>query len=190
MTAGSAAPVFDSDNAVMFTVCRAVPLVVPLLLVLGGISTAGAEVYRCVERGTPRFSDQPCAAGTAPLAVPPPNVIEAGPQAPLAERYQQRVETYQRERAVEDADWRRQHEQRATTGERVREARQRGEVVVGMSVLEVRGLRGDPQQIQPLTANGIRREVWTYGGKNKPRETVTFENGVVVKHSGGRAKPR
>lgn len=173
----------------MFTVCRAAAVLV--LLVSGGIGTAAAEVYRCVENGTPQFSDRPCAAGAAPLALPPANVIEAAGRAePLAERYQQRVEAYQRERALEDADWRRQHEQRATTGERVREARQRGEIVVGMSVLDVRSLRGDPQQIQPLAADGVRREVWTYGGKTKPRETITFENGVVVKRSGGKAKPR
>ena len=43
-------------------------------------ATADAEIYRCVVDGVPKFSDRPCHAGDAPLAVPGvtvfPSIVE------------------------------------------------------------------------------------------------------------------
>ncbi len=141
---------------------------------------APAEVYRCVVGGVTQFSDRPCQAGDAPLAVPQANVMPADrAAAPLAEQHDRRVQAGREARDAEDAAWRQDHEARTAEAERLRAARVRGEVVRGMSAADVRRLLGTPTKIDSdRDARGLR-ERWSYADSGAGRVTVTLRDGVV-----------
>lgn len=162
-----------------------------LVLLLASLpSLAAAEIYRCQDGGALRFSDRPCGADAIRVQLPAPNLIEAVPAEPLARQHDKRIQAQVRRRVADDAEWRKEHEQAQRSAEEVRGARIRRVLVVGMTVNDVRSVRGAPQQIRRDEKAGIPREIWTYAAKDQPRETLTFEHGVVVEVRGSKAKAR
>src|SRR3546814_9326463 len=65
---------------------------------------AHAEIYHCIVDGVPKFSDKPCHAGDAPVAVPDVTVVPAQKADSLTMQHDARVQQYQKARAEEDAD--------------------------------------------------------------------------------------
>src|SRR3546814_6926116 len=63
---------------------------------------------------------------------------------------------------------------------RIRDARQRDEIVAGMTADDVRHLRGEPQRIS--TRKNARGEVetWSYKDSEHGSVTVTLQNDAVV----------
>lgn len=149
-----------------------------------------AEIYRCQDGATLRFSDQPCGSDAVRLRLPPPNLVQAVPSAPLARQYDERVEAQVRGRAAEDAAWRERHEAARRSADGIRSARIRRDLVIGMSANDVRTVRGAPQQLRRDDSGPTPREIWVYAGKDQPRETLTLERGVVVDLRGDKGKGR
>jgi hypothetical protein len=150
---------------------------------------AAAGVYRCSVNGVLQFSDRPCKVGDVPIDLPAANVIEPTRESPSAAAREARSQTYQRARAEEDADWRRQHEADAARELRIREARVHGEAAVGMSAANVRAALGEPGKKTRSQRSGKgEHETWTYADADGGRTTVVLDNGIVsrVSSSSGR----
>src|SRR3546814_7527655 len=64
---------------------------------------AHAEIYHCIVDGVPKFSDKPCHAGDAPVAVPGVTVVPAQKADSLTRQHDARVQQYPKARAEEDA---------------------------------------------------------------------------------------
>lgn len=149
---------------------------------------ASAEVYRCTVEGVRQFSDQPCQAGDRPLALPQTTIISAEHSAPLAAQHEARTRNFQKARADEDAAWSKDHAARTADTVRIRDARGRGEAVIGMGAGDLRAALGEPaQQTSAGTAKGLR-ETWTYEDTGEGRVTVTLQDGIVtgVRRAAGR----
>src|SRR3546814_11041918 len=94
---------------------------------------AHAEIYHCIVDGVPKFSDKPCHAGDAPVAVPDVTVVPAQKADSLTRQHDARVQQYQKARAEEDAAWGDESAARLANEARIRDARQRDETVAGMT---------------------------------------------------------
>ncbi|HEY9546096.1 MAG TPA: hypothetical protein VIR56_08810 [Solimonas sp.] len=141
---------------------------------------AHAEIYHCIVDGVPKFSDKPCHAGDAPVAVPDVTVVPAQKADSLTMQHDARVQQYQKARAEEDAAWGDEYAARLANEARIRDARQRDEIVAGMTADDVRHLRGEPQRIS--TRKNARGEVetWSYKDSEHGSVTVTLQNDAVV----------
>src|SRR3546814_5888153 len=79
-----------------------------------------------------------------------------------------RVQQYQKARAEEDAAWGDEYAARLADEARIRDARQRDEIVAGMTADDVRHLRGEPQRIS--TRKNARGEVETWRSEEHTSE--------------------
>src|SRR3546814_5337489 len=86
-------------------------------------------------------------------------------------QHEARVQQYQKARAEEDAAWGDEYAARLADEARIRDARQRDEIVAGMTADDVRHLRGEPQRIS--TRKNARGEVETWSYKDSEHGSVT-----------------
>lgn len=158
------------------------------LALLGGLlaGPAQAEIYRCQQAGQIQFSDRPCAAGAQPAQLPPATVVMPEPgTADLAREHDRRTQQHLRARAAEDGDLQRQRQQQRGDEARIRAARQRGDVVQGMSAIDVRHLLGEPAQISTRSdANHGDTQIWQYRDGKRSGATVSLRDGIVVQVRG------
>ncbi len=140
---------------------------------------SGAAVYRCERDGAVVYADKPCAAGAKPADLPAAIVVPAGPAPNLLKLAEEREAKARAARDRADAEWLKTHEEEKAEAEQVRAGRIADEVVEGMSVADVRRLRGEPAVISNTTGKSGPRETWSYVLDNGSRLHVTFSNGKV-----------
>jgi hypothetical protein len=93
----------------------AMAVVALMLSLLSRPMSAGAKpVYKCEEGGKITFTDQPCAPGASPVALPQP-IITAPPtrsEPELAREHEARLARERAERDRDDARWLQEHAER------------------------------------------------------------------------------
>lgn len=153
-----------------------------LALILIGIARGPvlAEVYRCEADGKTVYTDQPCAAGAEPVALPPLGRVPAGEASDLADAYDERMDRRRESRKREDARWLQSHRARKEETARFDAAVREKRVLKGMGADHVRRALGSPDDIE--RAEG--RETWTYGTGSKRRRTLVFEDGRLTADRG------
>lgn len=150
-----------------------------IVLMLGWAGLAQAAVYRCMVDGKPTYTDRPCAAGSAPHALPPISTLPSPGQSDLAQDYDERRERQTEVREQEDKAWLKDHAARKDRDARMNAAIAERRVIKDMSTDQVRRALGSPDEVQREGG----REQWVYG-TGKQRRTVQFEAGRVVKSTG------
>ena len=162
----------------------------PVLLAAAAAWPAEAAIYRCQQDGQLQFSDRPCAAGAQPAQLPPATVVMPEPGvADLAKEHERRTQQYRRARDAEDGELQQRRQQQRADETRIRAARQRGDVVQGMTATEVHQLLGKPAQVSTHSdaVNGDT-EVWHYRDGKRSGATVSLRDGLVVQVRGARRK--
>lgn len=149
---------------------------------------AHAEIYRCVVDGVPKFSDKPCHAGDAPVAVPDAIVVPSAPVKSLVEQHDARVQQYQKARAEEDAAWGDEYAARLADEARIRNARVHDEIVAGMTADDVRRMRGEPQRVSTRQNARGRAETWYYKDSEHGSVTVTLQDDTVINVRSSKAR--
>ncbi|MEQ1439606.1 DUF4124 domain-containing protein [Fontimonas sp. SYSU GA230001] len=150
-----------------------------LAAALLNVQAARAEVYRCEQNGSIRFTDRPCSPQAQAVDLPDPVVLPAGPKADLLGEAEARQRSARSARDKADADWLQEHERRKADEERLRAARNAGEVAPGMSADEVRRLHGEPAVVSHSRGKDGDRETWSYVLSDGRRLHVTFIGGQV-----------
>lgn len=161
---------------------RPTPLFAALLSagLLWSVPEVAAQVYRCEQGGTVRYSDKPCASGAQPVELPKPIVVPAGPKADLLGEAERRRNQQRQARDTADAQWLQDHETRKSEEDRLRDGRVSRTVVQGMRPADVRRIHGEPSVVSAgKTAKGAR-ETWSYAMEGGRRVHVTFIDGVVT----------
>lgn len=143
--------------------------------------TAQGAVYRCMVDGKPTYTDRPCAAGSAPHALPQISTLPSPGDSDLAQDYDERLERQAKAREQEDRAWLKDHAARKDAEARMNTAINERRVLKDMSADQVRRALGSPDDVEREGG----REQWVYG-TGKQRRTVLFEGGRVVKSTGSR----
>jgi hypothetical protein len=150
--------------------------------VLSLASPAAAQpVFKCEDKGTIIYTDQPCAPGAR--AAPLPDVIVVRPpsqsQRELARAHDDRLARDRADRDRGDAGWLQEHARRQDRDERVRKAIIEHRVIKGMTMDEVRQALGEPERVQAAENYGTAKETWTYLANGQAR-TVNFKDREVI----------
>ncbi|HEX4895928.1 MAG TPA: DUF4124 domain-containing protein [Solimonas sp.] len=159
---------------------RPTPLLPVLVLLpcLAGPSPVAAQVFRCQKDGVTVYSDQPCAPGARPTALPTPVVIPATTPTDLVGEAAKRAQRKKVQQKAEDAAFQEAHAQQKADETRIREARIADKVVTGMTPADVRGIYGEPTVVSRNESGGKDRETWSYADDQR-RWHVTFTDGRV-----------
>lgn len=156
-----------------------------LLCLLSAVPALAQPIYKCEEKGTITYTDQPCSPGARPAELP--GVIVAAPptrsQRDLARAYDERLARERAARDRADAEWLKEHGNRRDREQRVRKAIIEHRVIKGMTMDEVRRALGEPDRVAAGETYGTAKESWTYADGGKTR-TVNFKDGQVISTSG------
>lgn len=153
-----------------------------LLAALGAswIGASPAEVYRCQAGAEVRYSDQPCAAGQAPIAVEQPNTMHADPgDHALARQHDRETGASNQSRADAAAAAQKSYQARSQAQARVRLAQLHQEVAVGMTPSQVSAILGEPAAERSSQTAAGSTQTWTFrdGGRT---QTIRFKDGKVA----------
>ncbi|MFA5938626.1 MAG: DUF4124 domain-containing protein [Sinimarinibacterium sp.] len=149
------------------------------LATLATLDAARAEVYRCEQNGAIRYTDRPCTTGAQAVDLPDPIVLPAGPKEDFLDESRKRDQAKREARDRTDAEWLEEHEEQKEDEERLRSARNAGNVVEGMKPDDVRRLHGEPAVVSHSRSKNGDRETWSYVLGDGRRLHVTFVDGEV-----------
>ena len=143
---------------------------------------AGAEpVYKCEEKGSVIYTDQPCHPDARQQALPPLVVVQPPGRAERerARDHDARLARELAERERGDAEWLKRHGERRDREARVRKAIVEHRVIKSMTRDEVKQALGEPDQVAGGDSYGTAKETWTYVLDGE-RRTVNFKDGEVT----------
>lgn len=141
-------------------------------------ANARADVYRCMVKGAPVYTDKPCEPGAQPHALPALGAVPPAERVKIPSGHDSR-NAARAARDKSDAAWLKQHEARKAQDARMNAAISEGRVLRDMTPDQVRRALGSPDDVERQSGS----EEWVYGtGRN--RQTVFIENGRVTRISG------